>query len=91
MRNVLNESSREDQNTHFVFSNFFSENRAIYERMSNHLVEPERSQMTIWRRVACWISKATRAKASDCALAPPPHTHTELCNTYCFLMATVLS
>ena len=31
------------------------------------MVELERSQMTIWRLVASWISKATREKAHDCA------------------------
>ena len=35
------------------------------------MVEPERPQMTIWRRVACWISKATRSQAR-----PRPCTHT---------------
>ena len=35
--------------------------------------------MAIWRRVACWISKATRAKAHVRARAPttiPTSTHT---------------
>jgi hypothetical protein len=40
--------------------------------MSKNVVEPERPRMTIWRRVACWISKATRAQAHD--RAPPTHT-----------------
>ena len=31
--------------------------------MSKNWVEPERPQMTIRRRVACWIGKATRAQA----------------------------
>jgi hypothetical protein len=30
--------------------------------MSKYLVEPGRSQTTVWRRVASWISKATRAQ-----------------------------
>ena len=34
--------------------------------------EPERPQMAIWRSVACWISKATRAEAHDRAPPPPP-------------------
>jgi hypothetical protein len=59
---VQNKSCRENQNTHFMFSKAFSENRAVYEIMSKNLVEPERPQ-TIWlMRVACWVSKATRAK-----------------------------
>ena len=49
LRNVSDKSCRENQNTHFVFSNFFFENRAVYEIMWKHIVEPEGSQMTIWR------------------------------------------
>jgi len=30
------------QNTHFVFSNFFPENRAVYEIMWKNMVEPDR-------------------------------------------------
>jgi hypothetical protein len=61
MRNVLNKICRENQNTHFVFSNFFiSENHAVYEIMWKNIVEPGRPQMAIWRmRIACWITKAT--------------------------------
>jgi hypothetical protein len=33
--------------THFMLSFFFSENRAVYEKMSKNMVEPERPQMTI--------------------------------------------
>jgi hypothetical protein len=75
MRNVLNKSCRENQNTHFMLSNFFvfSENRAFYEIMSKIVVEPERPQMKIWRRVACCISEATSAKAHVSAHSP---THT---------------
>jgi hypothetical protein len=35
--------------------------------MSKNVVEPERSQMTVWRYVACWISKARSAQAHACA------------------------
>ena len=82
-----------------MFSNFFPpENRAIYEIMSKNM-EPERPQMTIWLYAACWINKATRTQADASARAtsptptharthssmrPPPHTHTEIRNTYCF-------
>ena len=45
----------------------FSRKSCLNEIMLTNVVEPERPQKTIWRiRVACWISKATRA-----------HTHTE--------------
>ena len=46
MRIVLDKSCRENQNTHFVFCNFFSENRAVYEIMSKNMEEPEGPQMT---------------------------------------------
>jgi len=60
MKNVLNISRRKTQNAHFIFSNFFFENRAVYEKMWKNIVEWGRPQMTIWRlRIACWIPKAT--------------------------------
>jgi len=41
-----------------VFSNFFVENRALYDIMWRNVVERGRLQMAIWRmRIACWISK----------------------------------
>ena len=47
MRNVLDKRCRENKNTHFTFSKFFSpKNRAIYEIMSKNMVEPEGPQMT---------------------------------------------
>jgi hypothetical protein len=44
--------------------------------MSKNAVEPERPQAILWRRFACWISKATLAQAHTSALAPTP-THTK--------------
>jgi hypothetical protein len=46
--------------THFVVSNFFSENHYVYEIMRKSIVELGRSEMTIWRmRISCWMTKAT--------------------------------
>jgi len=62
LRNVPEKLRRENQNTHFILSNFFfsSENRAVYEIMWKNIVQPGRPQMTIWcMRIACWITKAT--------------------------------
>ena len=42
----LDKSCRENQNTHFMFSNFFPENRTVYEVMSKNIVETEAPQMT---------------------------------------------
>jgi hypothetical protein len=33
MGNISDKDSRKSQNKHFIFSNFFSENRAVYEIM----------------------------------------------------------
>jgi hypothetical protein len=38
-------SRRENQKTHFMFNNFFSENRAFYEIMPKNMAKPE-PQMT---------------------------------------------
>jgi hypothetical protein len=42
MRNVLEKYCRDNQNTHFMFSKLFCENRALHEIMSKNVVEPER-------------------------------------------------
>jgi hypothetical protein len=49
MRIVSDKSHRENQQTHFMFSNFFFENRAVYEIMWKNIVQPDRPQMTIRR------------------------------------------
>ena len=46
MRNVLDESCRETQNTHFTFNNFFPENRTVYEITPKNVGETEGPQMT---------------------------------------------
>ena len=46
MRNVLDKSCRENQNTHFIFNKLFFENRAVYEIMSKNVVQLEGPQMT---------------------------------------------
>jgi hypothetical protein len=46
-----------------MFNNFlFFENRAVYEKMWEIIVERGRPQMTIWRmRIVCWVPKAIYA------------------------------
>ena len=46
MRNVLDKSLIEKQNTRFMFNNLFPKNRTIYEIMSKYLVETEGPKMT---------------------------------------------
>jgi len=60
MRNVSDESCRENQNTDFTFNNSIFENRAVYEIMVKNIVERGRSQITTRRMsIVCWITKAT--------------------------------
>ena len=74
MRDVLDKRCKENE-THFKFSNFFPENRAVYEIMSKSVVEPKRPQIRIWRmRYACWVSKDTRASKRPHGRAPT-HMH----------------
>ena len=40
MKNISDKICREDQNTHFVFSDFFFENRAFYDIMWKNMVRP---------------------------------------------------
>jgi len=79
MRNVSENICTENQNTHFVFSDFFFfENRTVYEIMWENVVKRGRPQMAIWRtRVACWIPKATNT-----------HTH-RICIIYYIFTATL--
>ena len=65
MGNVSYKIRKENKHTHFTFGNFFLENRAFDEIMSTNTVKSEGPQMAIWRRVACWISKATRAHTQN--------------------------
>ena len=92
MRNVSNKSCRENQNTHFMFSNFF---RKLYRLRDN--VETcggtrgATNDVTIWCiRVACLISKTTCTHAHAYSYMPR-HTHTHICNIYCFSMAKMVS
>jgi hypothetical protein len=74
MRNVSNKGCRENQNTDFMFTKFFSENCAVEEIMLKTLMERQRLQ-TIWlMRVAYRIIKATRT-----------HTHTQRNMSYLLL------
>ena len=47
IKNVLDRSCTENQTAHFIFNNdFFFENLAVYETMSENMVEPEGPQIT---------------------------------------------
>ena len=61
MRNFLDRSCGENQNTHFIFNFFFFVNRPVYEvvwkygRARQATEENIRCRM----RIACWENKAT--------------------------------
>ena len=60
VRNVSDKSCRENQNTRFVFSDFFPVNRSVYEIMWEQFVErggPQTDNMA--RAHTCSILKAT--------------------------------
>jgi hypothetical protein len=62
MRNVAHKCCTEIQNTHFTFSNFFSENGAVREiKCGKNMLQSDRPHVTTIRRmhVVCWIDKAT--------------------------------
>jgi len=62
MGNVSGRSCRENQNTHFLFSNiFFFENCTVSEIIWKSIIERGRPQMN-----ACWIAKATNAHPRLC-------------------------
>ena len=69
MRNVLDESCRENRNTHFMFKNFF-ENRTVYELMSKNEVEIEGPQMT-----SQYGAYALHAQKASLNSRTPRHPH----------------
>jgi NADH:ubiquinone oxidoreductase subunit B-like Fe-S oxidoreductase len=46
-KNVSDKSCRERQNTSYVFSKVFPENRIVYEKMWKGIVQPDRPRMTV--------------------------------------------
>jgi len=64
MRNVSDESCRENRNTHFMLSNFFQKKCAFDEIKWKNFVKPGSPQITKWRmHIACWIPKATNTRS----------------------------
>jgi hypothetical protein len=71
----------------FLLNSCFSENRAIYERVQKKYGTVEQATYYNIRRMgfACWIIKATRARARA-------HPHTlRICNTYYFSKAKMVT
>ena len=86
LRNVLDRHCRENENTHFMFNNFFSENCTVYDNVKRRSADQgTTNDVTTWRiRVASWITKAIRTYAQACTDKP-------IYNTYCFFTATMVS
>jgi hypothetical protein len=59
MRNVSENSCRENQNTHFMFNNPFS--KIVCEIMWKNMVQPDKQMKSTQQCMyfACWITKAT--------------------------------
>jgi hypothetical protein len=79
-RNVLYKSRRGNENTHFMFSNFFRKSRRLWDNVEKYGgTRGASSDVTIWRiRVACWISNATCTHAHANAQSPGKRTHTHM-------------
>jgi hypothetical protein len=74
MKIVSDKCCRENQNTQFMFNNFFLY-PAVYEKIWKNIVEPVRLQMTIRRLpIPRWIPKATDTYSEhEILLAFPLH------------------
>ena len=61
MRNIFNKSSRENQNTHFVFSNFFRKSCRYWDKVEKYDTAGQAADDSITRRMrfACWITMVT--------------------------------
>ena len=92
MRNVSDKCCTENQNKHFMFTNFpppphtpaQPKNRAVYEKMSKNIVQPDGPQDTTRRmRIACCIPEATNTHSEYVIIIAFPqqqwlHEHTSI-------------
>jgi hypothetical protein len=59
MRNVSYRNCRGNQNTHFMYNNFFFRKSHRLRDNVENIVDPDSSQITMWpKRIAYWIPKA---------------------------------
>ena len=97
MRNVLDKIWRENQNTHFLLSNFFKKLCCLWDNVKTcGGVRGTTNDVAIWCiRVACWISKATCTLTwAHPHMSRPTHTHlhihAQIYNIYCFSTAIMM-
>jgi hypothetical protein len=57
MRNIWGKSCRENQNTHFMFNNFFPDNRTVYEVMWKNTVQPVYGRQYNTAHAHCMLDK----------------------------------
>ena len=100
MRNVSDKSCTENQNTHFVFSNFPPENRAVYEIMwKKYCTDWQAADDNKLRRIriACWITQATNTHSeyvifiafSTATVGPCIHLNVVFIHTLYVLLALI--
>ena len=96
MRHFSNKSSRENQGTHFVSSNVFFGNRAVYEITSKIWWSQRGCKWQYGSLLHSGLVRVHARKYTPAFMFPHPHTrtHTEMhthrpiCNTYCFSTAS---
>jgi hypothetical protein len=77
-----------------VFNNFFRKSYRFWDKVEKYGgARVATNDVTIWRiRVARWIGKASCTHAHAHAQAAAiTDAHTQICNTYCFSTATVVT
>ena len=80
MENVSSKIYIENQNTHFVFNNFFFlKSCRLWDNVEKYSIARQATDENIIRRMrfACWITKATDTL--------------RICNTYCIFTATMVT
>jgi hypothetical protein len=74
MRNVSDKSCRENQNTHFMFNNFFPKSCRLCDNVEKYGTARQATDDNIIRRMrfACWITKATETHSDYVTLIAFP-------------------
>jgi len=79
MRNVSDNSCRENQNTHFMFCNFSRKSCRLRGNVEKYGTAGQvtHDHAILYMTFACWIPKATQTL--------------RICNTYCFSTSTMVT
>jgi len=80
MTYVLDKSCRGNQNTHFIFSKVFSEDRTVYEILWKNMVEPDATDDYNMVHAHCVMDNYGYR-----------HNTLGICNACCFSLATTLT